>query len=217
VDYEHHSISGSGTSAEAREMENVTDKKENPFEEPVEIEVKSPPAAAGVEAGNGLPVDDIDGDLDPESEALAQAAEEVAKHREATLRMHAEMENLRKRLNRELERSRRFALERIMKDLLQVRDSLERGLELSGESLTVEGLREGQELTLKMLGKVMQDHNLEIIDPEGQPFDPEFHEAMTVMPSEEVEENTVIEVLQKGFRLHDRLIRPAMVVVSRKP
>ncbi len=195
----------------------MTDKKENPFEEPVEIEVKSPPAAAGVEAGNGLPVDDIDGDLDPESEALAQAAEEVAKHREATLRMHAEMENLRKRLNRELERSRRFALERIMKDLLQVRDSLERGLELSGESLTVEGLREGQELTLKMLGKVMQDHNLEIIDPEGQPFDPEFHEAMTVMPSEEVEENTVIEVLQKGFRLHDRLIRPAMVVVSRKP
>jgi molecular chaperone GrpE len=68
-----------------------------------------------------------------------------------------------------------------------------------------------------MLGKVMQDHHLEVIDPMGQPFDPEFHQAMTVLPSEEVDENTVIEVLQKGFRLHDRLIRPAMVVVSRKP
>ena len=192
-------------------------KKQNPFEEPVEIEVKSSGAATGAEAEEDLSVEDVDGGPEPESEALARAAEEVAKHREAMLRMQAEMENLRKRLMRELEKSRRFALERIMKDLLQVRDSLERGLELSGEALTVDGLKEGQELTLKMLGKVMQDHNLEIIDPEGQPFDPEFHEAMTVMPSEEAEENTVIEVLQKGFRLHDRLIRPAMVVVSRKP
>ena len=104
-----------------------------------------------------------------------------------------------------------------MKDLLQVRDSLELGLEVDPESLTVDSLKEGQELTLKMLGKVMADHHLEVIDPLGQPFDPEFHQAMTMLPSEEVDENTVIEVLQKGFRLHDRLIRPAMVVVSRKP
>jgi molecular chaperone GrpE len=68
-----------------------------------------------------------------------------------------------------------------------------------------------------MLGKVMEDHGLEVIDPVGQPFDPEFHEAMTVIPSAEADENTVLEVLQKGFRLHDRLIRPARVVVSGKP
>ena len=104
-----------------------------------------------------------------------------------------------------------------MKDLLQVRDSLELGLEVDPDSITVDSLKEGQELTLKMLGKVMQDHHLEVIDPMGLPFDPEFHQAMTMLPSDEVDENTVIEVLQKGFRLHDRLIRPAMVVVSRKP
>ena len=104
-----------------------------------------------------------------------------------------------------------------MKDLLQVWDSLERGQGVTGETLTIESLVEGQEMTLKMFEKVMQDHNLEVIDPLGQPFNPDFHEAVTVLPSADVEENTVIEVLQKGFRLHERLIRPAMVVVSRKP
>ena len=147
---------------------------------------------------------------------LEQAQDELARHREAMLRMQAEMENLRKRMLRDAEKSRKFALERIMKDLLQVRDSMERGLEAAGETATVESLREGQELTLKMLAKVMQDHGLEVVDPAGQPFDPELHEAMTVMPSGEVPENSVLEVLQKGFKLHDRLIRPARVIVSGK-
>jgi molecular chaperone GrpE len=150
-------------------------------------------------------------------EALSAAEQELARHRDAMLRMQAEMENLRKRLLRDVERSRKFALERIMKDLLDVRDSMERGLEAADESATVESLREGQQLTLRMLTKVLEDHDLEVIDPKGQPFDPELHEAMTVMPAGDVDENTVIEVLQKGFRLHDRLIRPARVVVSRKP
>jgi molecular chaperone GrpE len=153
----------------------------------------------------------------PLEEALSAAEQELAKHRDAMLRMQAEMENLRKRLLRDVERSRKFALERIMKDLLEVRDSMERGLEVADDSATVESLREGQQLTLRMLAKVMEDHDLEVIDPKGQPFDPELHEAMTVLPAGDVDENTVIEVLQKGFRLHDRLIRPARVVVSRKP
>jgi molecular chaperone GrpE len=153
-------------------------------------------------------------ETDSPAAALAQAEAELAKHREAMLRMQAETENLRKRLERELEKSRRFALERIMKDLLQVRDSMDRGLEAAGDAVTVDSLREGQQLTLKMLAKVMEDHGLEMIDPAGQPFDPELHEAVTVIPSADVPENTVMEVLQKGFRLHDRLIRPAMVVVS---
>jgi len=180
----------------------VSKKKENPFEETVEFDVES------VELSEEPEQDDS---------TLARVEEDLAKHREAMLRMQAEMDNLRKRLMRDLEKSRKLALEKIMKDLLQVWDSLERGLESGGEALTVEALKEGQELTLKMLEKVLQDHDLEVIDPPGQPFNPEFHEAVTVMPSAEVEENTVIEVLQKGFRLHDRLIRPAMVVVSRKP
>lgn len=150
-------------------------------------------------------------------EALAQSREELERHREAMLRMQAEMENQRKRMAREVEKSRRFALERMMKDLLQVRDSLERALEVDDGTATVEKLKEGKALTLKMLSKVMEDHGLEVVDPMGEPFNPEFHEAMTTAPSDEVDENTVTEVLQKGFKLHDRLIRPAMVVVSKKP
>jgi molecular chaperone GrpE len=199
---------------------NVTDKKDspkqenpqqdNPFEEPVEIEV----GQAGAPAGEAEAVE-----IDPailESEAVAAAQAEVARHREAMLRLQAETENTRKRLTRDLERSRRLALERIMKDLLQVVDSMERGLEVDTESATVQSLLEGQKLTLKMLGKVLQDHHLEVVDPAGEPFDPERHEAVTVLPSPDHAENTVIEVLQKGYLLHERLIRPAMVVVSGK-
>jgi molecular chaperone GrpE len=158
----------------------------------------------------------VDDELLDMQAALNAAEQEMAIHRDAMLRMQAEMENLRKRLIKDQAKSRKFALERIMKDLLQVRDSLERGLDVIDESTTVESLKEGKALTLKMLTKVMQDHNLEVIDPLGQPFDPEYHEAMTVQPSEEYDDNTVMEVIQKGFKLHDRLIRPAMVVVSGK-
>ncbi len=159
----------------------------------------------------------VDDELEDMSEALKSAEAELVQHREAMLRMQAEMDNLRKRLIRDQERSRKFALENIMKDLLQVRDSLERGLEMVQGEASAESLREGQELTLKMLSKVLADHGLEEIDPSGQPFDPEQHEAMTMLPSAEQPENTVLEVLQKGYRLHDRLIRPARVIVSREP
>lgn len=186
----------------------MTDTKENPFEEPIEVEIET-----NGQAGNP---EEADPERDESSEKLAEAEQELSRHREAMLRMQAEMENLRKRLMRDLDRSRKLALEKIMKDLLQVWDSLERGLEVDSESLTVESLLEGQELTLRMLEKVMQDHDLQIIDPMGQPFDPELHQAMTVLPSADVPENTVLEVLQKGFSLHDRLVRPAMVVVSGK-
>jgi molecular chaperone GrpE len=195
--------------------------KANPYEEPVEVEVQTAASPTEDEAGPAAAeprhADDDGEDASAPDDALIAAEQDLAKHRDAMLRMQAEMENLRKRLARDAEKSRKFALERIMKDLLQVRDSMERGLEVADESATVESLRTGQELTLKMLAKVLQDHDLEMLDPAGQPFDPEWHEAVTVMPSAEVDENTVLEVLQKGFRLHDRLIRPAMVVVSRKP
>jgi molecular chaperone GrpE len=194
-------------------MDQVTVKKENPFEEAVDFDV----------GPTDVHIEDADGDESPGTTegdlqaALAEAEQQVARHREAMLRIQAESENLRKRLTRDLERSRKLALEGVMKDLLQVRDSLERGLEVDAESVSAESLLEGQELTLKMLNKVMEDHHIEVIDPAGEAFDPENHEAMTVLPAPDVEENTVIEVLQKGFRLHDRLIRPARVVVSRKP
>ena len=148
-----------------------------------------------------------------------QAAQlEAAEAREDMLRMQADMENLRKRLVREHEKSRRRTLERFMNDLLPVRDSLERGLEAAEDpAATVEALREGKQLIMKMLTKAMGDHGLQTIDPMGEAFDPEKHEAMTMLPSDQFDENTVIDVLEKGYQLHDRLIRPAKVVVSRKP
>jgi len=200
------------------EFMTVIKKKDNPFEEPIKVKVK-PDANSkvdDVEFAAAAEQGDSD-ELQVLQDALSKAEQELILHRDAMLRMQAEMENLRKRLIRDQEKSRKFALERIMKDLLQVRDSMERGLETDAESATAVALLEGQALTLKMLAKVMQDHHLELIDPQGEAFNPEFHEAVTVQPSAELEENSVMEVLQKGYKLHDRLVRPAMVVVSRKP
>lgn len=151
-------------------------------------------------------------------EALASARQEAGEAKQSMLLMQADMENLRKRLVREHEKSRRRTLERFMSDLLPVRDSLERGLAAAEDpAATVEALKEGKQLIMKMLTKVMGDHGLETIDPAGEPFDPEKHEAMTMLPSPDHDENTVIDVLEKGYQLHERLIRPAKVVVSRKP
>ena len=206
----------SDTAPETTENMKVTENKASPTDETSDLPAEpaeTPPSDGEDNVAETM----VNDELQDMTQALAAAEQELSLHREAMLRMQAEMENLRKRLIRDQEKSRRFALEGVMKDLLQVRDSLERGLEMVDGAATVESLKEGKELTLKMLNKVMKDHGLEVLDPIGEAFNPEFHEAMTVRPSEEHEENTVLEVLQKGFKLHERLIRPAMVVVSRKP
>lgn len=163
------------------------------------------------EAGSDDPMEKLESEL--------QAARlEAIEARQDMLRMQADIENLRKRLVREHEKSRLRTLERFMSDLLPVRDSLERGLEAANDpSATVEALSEGKQLIMKMLTKTMGDHGLQTIDPIGEPFDPEKHEAMTMLTSDQHDENTVIDVIEKGYQLHDRLIRPAKVVVSRKP
>ena len=171
------------------------------------------------DAGNDAEAELVSDDpVDILEAALAKAQQEAGEAKQDMLRMQADMENLRKRLVREHEKARRRTLERFMGDLLPVRDSLERGLEAADDpAATVEALKEGKQLIMKMLIKAMGDHGLQTIDPAGEPFDPEKHEAMTMLPSAQHDENTVIEVLEKGYQLHDRLIRPAKVVVSRKP
>ena len=190
---------------------NKSQAGSDPAEFPAEADEQDLPA--GEQPVDAATVDD---ELQDMGKALSAAEAELLLHRDAMLRMQAEMENLRKRLIRDLEKSRKFALEGVMKDLLQVRDSLERGIETVDSNTPVETLKAGKELTLKMLSKVMSDHGLELIDPQGEVFNPELHQAVSLQPSAEHDENTVIDVLQKGFRLHDRLIRPAMVVVSSK-
>jgi len=148
---------------------------------------------------------------------LEDARSKADDHWNQVLRLQAELENLRKRNQRELENAHKYALEKFVRELLPVKDSLEMGLAAAAEGAdeSAAKLREGTELTLKMLQTVLEKFGVEEINPEGQPFDPELHQAMSAVPSEDAEPNTVISVMQKGYLLNDRLIRPAMVVVSK--
>lgn len=131
------------------------------------------------------------------------------------LRARAEMENLKRRQANELEKAHKYALDGFVRELLQVRDSLELGHDAAlDESANVEKLREGTELTLKLLMDVMGKFGVVQIDPQGEPFDPEYHQAMTTQPRDDVPPNRVVTVVQKGYLLNGRLVRPAMVIVS---
>ena len=190
---------------------NDNDQTTESTEEELQAESAEAAGKTGVEPVSDDPIEVLEMEL--------QAARlEAVEARQDMLRMQADMDNLRKRLVREHEKARRRTLERFMNDLLPVRDSLERGLEAASDpAASVESLKEGKQLIMKMLSKAMGDHGLQIIDPIGEAFNPEQHEAMTMLPSDQHDENTVIDVLEKGYQLHDRLIRPAKVVVSRKP
>ena len=129
------------------------------------------------------------------------------------LRAAAELENVRKRAARDVENAHKFALERFAMELLAVRDSLEMGL-AAGEGADAESLRQGKEATLKQLVSIMERFGVEELDPQGEPFDPTQHEAMTMQPSADVEPGSVLTVFQKGYALNGRLLRPARVVVA---
>jgi molecular chaperone GrpE len=149
------------------------------------------------------------------SELLAQAQAKADEHYEQLVRSHAELDNLKKRHARDLENAHKFALDKFVADLLGVWDSLELGRNAAlDEAANVDKLREGTELTLKMLGDVMAKFGVEQIDPIDQPFNPEFHQAMSMQPRADVAPNTVVAVVQKGYTLNGRLVRPAMVMVS---
>ena len=149
---------------------------------------------------------------DPLAEAQAMAEDNWAKY----LRVVAEMENLRKRTARDVENARKYGIERFAEEILSVVDSLEMGLE-AGANASVESLLEGKVATLKLLLGAMEKYGVEVIDPEGEPFDPQFHEAMTMQPSGSVEPGSVMTVIQKGYQLNGRLLRPARVVVASEP
>ena len=150
--------------------------------------------------------------VDPEV-ALAEAEKKASESWDRYLRAAAELENVRKRAERDVEKAHKFALERFGKELLTVRDTLEMGL-AAAESATVESIIEGKNATLKLLASTMQQFGIEQVDPLGEPFDPELHEAISVQPSDDVEPGSVVNVVQKGYTLNGRLLRPAMVIVA---
>jgi molecular chaperone GrpE len=146
------------------------------------------------------------------SARLAEAESKAAEERDAHLRALAEVENVRKRAAEDVAKAHRFANERFAGDLLAVKDSLEAAL--AAENSTIENLRSGVELTLRQLEAVFERQHLKAIDPVGERFDPHRHQAISMLPSDK-EPNTVINVLQKGYALHDRVIRPALVTVAK--
>lgn len=148
---------------------------------------------------------------------LAAARAEAESLRDQALRVRAEMENLRRRHAVELEKAHKYALDSFVRELLQVRDSLELGHDAAlAEGADIAKLREGTELTLKLLGDVMDRFGVASVDPIEQPFDPEFHQAMTMQPRSDLPPNTVVAVMQKGYTLNGRLVRPALVMVSQQ-
>lgn len=174
----------------------------------------------------GLPEDPHSPGTDPAADspaentedALAKAEAAAAENWERFLRARAELENLRRRAARDVEQARRTGADRLAAELLPVVDSLEMGLDAaSADRVSVESLREGQAMTLKQLQSALERAGIEAVDPLGEPFDPQFHEAMSMQPSDTAEPGSVLMVMQKGYRIGERLLRPARVIVAGDP
>jgi molecular chaperone GrpE len=172
--------------------------KSQPENEPTDAELVAEAANIGANS-----------EIDAMQQQVNQANEQL-------LRVQAEMQNVRRRAERDVENAHKFALEKFATELLSVVDNLERALSaINTEDESHKSVAEGIELTLKTFIDVLAKFNVEAIEPEGQPFDADLHQAVSTVPNSEVEPNTVIDVFQKGYTLNGRLIRPAMVVVSK--
>ena len=147
---------------------------------------------------------------------LEEAQQQAAANLDKAIRTMAEMDNLKKRVQKDLDDERKYGLTKFAKELLSVLDSLELGIQAAtGDSPEIIKLREGSELTIKQFEAVFNKFNIEAVDPTGQPFNPELHQAMVMQPSSTVAPNHVITVFQKGYVMNGRLLRPAMVVVAK--
>lgn len=170
---------------------------------------QAPQAAPDIDAA----IDAAQADLEALKARVAELEASNNELRETVLREKAELENQRRRLHRDLEQARRFANEKLLNELLPVFDGLESGLAV--ETADVAAMREGLGLTLKSLLKVGEHHGLAQVDPLGQPLDPERHHAVSLVDAPDAAAGTVVSVLQKGYVLNDRLLRPALVAVAK--
>ena len=160
-------------------------------------------------------MDEMDAEQKPAQPVSEQLLEQVAKANDQVLRVQAEMQNVRRRAERDVESAHKFALDKFAADLLPVVDNLERALAaIDSEDEGQKSVAEGIELTLKTFMDVLVRFKIEAIDPAGQPFDADLHQAVSMVPNPDLEANTVMDVFQKGYTLNGRLVRPAMVVVS---
>jgi molecular chaperone GrpE len=168
----------------------------------------------------GTPHEDGSGHAAEEQTSVEQTVEALRERADENwakyLRACAELDNFRKRSARDVDSARRYGIERLVQAVLPVRDSLEAGL-AAGSQADRDTLLEGARATLRLLEDALSHAGVEVIDPLGEPFDPERHEAMMVRPTGDVEPDTVIEVIQKGYGINERVVRPARVIVSQAP
>lgn len=171
-------------------------------------------------------VEQADADLVESTDAPEEAAsadaqvavmtEELSKLKDQVLRSEAEMENVRRRAELDVEKAHKFALEKFTKELLPIADSLEKAIEsIQGDDAVLVSAREGVEMTLNLMMSALGKFKVEQLNPVGEPFDPQYHEAMSMVSAPHAEPNSVIAVVQKGYTLHGRLVRPAMVMVAK--
>lgn len=193
----------------------MSNEEQKPFSDAAATEAQQPAEPGqNPEAGAAAGEHNVEALLARIAELEGQAQEA----KDQALRAAAEAQNIRRRAEQDVEKAHKFALEKFAGDMLPVADNLERAVgafEASDEAS--KALIEGVELTLKTLLDALKRHKLEAVDPEGQPFDPQFHQAMSMIENSHVEPNTVLNVFQKGYTLNGRLVRPAMVVVSKAP
>ena len=179
----------------------MTKKKQQKQQKEGHIETKDKASVANEES------------LDLEAQ-LAEAQQSAKDNWDKLLRSQAEMENLKRRTAKDLEKAHKYALDGFVKTLLEVKDSLSMGLKSAmDKNATLEHTIEGLELTNKVFNSTLEKFGVEIVDPIGETFNPELHEAVTMVPMPDKESNTVLGVVQVGFTLNDRLVRPAMVIV----
>lgn len=185
--------------------QDMEENLENEQDSAVEVEQESEP--------------DEQSQLIETMQKLVQAESVIAHQKDEVLRVQAEMQNLRRRTEQDVEKAHKFGQERLSTELLAVMDNLERALqvEMDREDESVKALLQGVELTLKSFVDCFRKFSIVQIDPLGEPFDPQLHQAMSMQENPNVEPNTVTAVMQKGYTLHGRVIRPAMVMVSKAP
>jgi molecular chaperone GrpE len=169
------------------------------------------------EQGTGAHATDAGDDVYQLTERLGAAQSEIGALKDQILRAQAEAENVRRRAQRDVENAHKFALEKFCGELLPVIDSLEKAVDVArkAENADAAAIAEGVELSLRMFLGVMNKAGVEQVDPLGEPFDPQRHEAMAMIPNPHAEPNSVMDVMQKGYLLNGRLVRAAMVVVSK--
>ncbi|WP_026374601.1 nucleotide exchange factor GrpE [Aestuariibacter salexigens] len=193
------------------------DKQQQDIPAQESVETAQTVENADAENAGAQDVSDIERIAELEA-ALAEANAKVEEQKDSVLRARADMENARRRAEAEVDKARKFALERFAGELLPVIDNLERALQVANaDDEVVKPLLEGVDLTLKSFVSTIDKFGLKVINPQGEAFNPELHQAMSMQESDEVAPNTVMAVMQKGYELNGRLLRPAMVMVSRAP